>query len=116
MRQEIGCRWRNFSVSVGVVSSARSQPLLIVHIFVRAGVLKQNIRLELGSTATAYEPYYDGGTATAEMLLKLNSYQDVQSILDGVVTRNIGIKVLGTENWTLSTVANTYFSRQFNTR
>lgn len=41
-----------------------------------------------------------GNTATAEMLLKVGDYQDVQSILDGVVTRNIGIKVLdGTEGW-----------------
>jgi hypothetical protein len=40
-------------------------------------------------------------TATAEMLLKVGDYQDVQSIIDGVVTRNIGIKVLdGTESWT----------------
>ena len=59
-----------------------------------------NGQLEQGSTATEYQPYYDGGTATAEMLLKVGDYQDVQSILDGVVTRNIGVKVLdGTENW-----------------
>ena len=59
-----------------------------------------NVQLELGSTATTYEPYYNGGTATAEMLLKVGTYQDVQSVLDGAVTRNIGIKVFdGTENW-----------------
>lgn len=41
-------------------------------------------------------------TATAEMLLKVSDYQDVQSILDGVITRNVGVKVLdGTENWTV---------------
>lgn len=41
-----------------------------------------------------------GGTAMAEMLLAVDSYQDVQSVLDGVVTRNVGVKVLdGTENW-----------------
>ena len=40
------------------------------------------------------------GTATAEMLLKVCDYQDVQSILDGAITRNVGVKVLdGTENW-----------------
>jgi hypothetical protein len=34
------------------------------------------------------------------MLLKVGDYQDVQSIIDGVVTRNVGVKVLdGTENW-----------------
>lgn len=39
-----------------------------------------------------------GNTATAEMLLKIGNYQDVQSIVDGIVTRNVGVKVLdGTE-------------------
>ena len=47
-------------------------------------------------------------TATAEMLLKVGDYQDVQSIIDGVVTRNVGVKVLdGTEDWTYSE-PNTY--------
>jgi len=60
----------------------------------------QDIQLEQGSTATTYEPYYNGGTATAENLLKVGTYQDVQSVIDGGVTRNVGIKVLdGTENW-----------------
>lgn len=46
-----------------------------------------------------------GNTATAEMLLKVGDYQDVQSIIDGVVTRNVGIVILdGTENWSLGTV------------
>lgn len=59
-----------------------------------------DIQIEEGSTATPYEPYYNGGTATAEMLLKAGDYQDVQSVLDGVVTRNIGVKVFdGTENY-----------------
>ena len=58
------------------------------------------LQVEKGETATDYEPYYDGGTATAEMLLKIDNYQDVQSILDGVVTRNVGVLVLdGTEDW-----------------
>ena len=40
-----------------------------------------------------------GNTATAEMLLKVGDYQDVQSIIDGVVTRKVGVKVLdGTED------------------
>ena len=57
-------------------------------------------QLEQGSTATDYEPYYNGGSATAEMLLKIGNYQDIQSVLDGKVTRNVEIKVLdGTENW-----------------
>ena len=59
-----------------------------------------NVQLEQGSTATEYEPYYNGGTATAEMLLKVGDYQDVQEILSGDVTRKIGVKVLdGTEDW-----------------
>ena len=58
------------------------------------------LQLEKGSAATEYAPYYDGGTATAEMLLKVGDYQDVQSIIDGVVTRNVGVKVLdGTESF-----------------
>ena len=63
--------------------------------------IDEDIQLELGSTATDYEEYFDGGTATAEMLLKVGDYQDVQEILSGAVTRNIGIKPLdGTEKWT----------------
>lgn len=55
-------------------------------------------------TATSYcvqgSVLYSGGTATAEMLLKVGDYQDVQSIIDGVVTRNVGVLVLdGTESW-----------------
>ena len=43
-------------------------------------------------------------SAVAEMLLKVDDYQDVQSIIDGVVTRNIGVKVLdGTEDWVSNT-------------
>ena len=60
-------------------------------------------QLELGSTATEYQPYFDGGTATAEMLLKVGTYQDEQEILSWNITRKVGIKVLnGTENWTAS--------------
>lgn len=61
-----------------------------------------DFQLELGSTATTYQPYFDGGAATAEMLLKVGDYQDVQSIIDGAITRNVGVKVLdGTEDyWT----------------
>jgi len=66
-------------------------------------------QMELGSTATDYVPYYDGGTATTEMLLKVGDYQDVQSILDGVVTRNVGVKVLdGTEAWLDGTSPNVF--------
>lgn len=60
-------------------------------------------QIEQGSTATTYEQYYNGGTATAEMLLKVGTYQDVQSVIDGGVTHNVGVKVLdGSEKWSLS--------------
>ena len=66
-----------------------------------------DLQLEQGSTATTYETYYNGGTATAEMLLKVWDYQDVQSIIDGSVTRNVGIKVFnGTENWDTGSSSN----------
>lgn len=61
------------------------------------------LQVERGSTATAYAPYYDGGTATAEMLLKVGDYQDQQEIIDGVVTRRVGVYVLdGTETCVMS--------------
>ena len=57
-------------------------------------------QLEEGIRPTKYEEYYQASFAP-EALLKLSDYQDVQSVLDGVVTKNVGIKVLdGTESWT----------------
>lgn len=45
-------------------------------------------------------------TATAEMLLKIGNYADVQEMLSGAVTRNIGIKMFdGTEDWAAHTSA-----------
>ena len=59
------------------------------------------VQLELGSTATTYEPYFNGGQATAEMLLAISTFgKDTQEVISGTVTNNIGIKILdGTENW-----------------
>lgn len=55
------------------------------------------------STMPEYEPYYNGGSATAEMLLKAGDYQDTQEVIAGNVTRNIGIKIFdGTETFTVS--------------
>lgn len=51
------------------------------------------IQVELGSTATDYEPYYNSGTATAETLFGVGNYQDVQSIIDGIITKNVGVCV-----------------------
>ena len=57
-------------------------------------------QFEQGSTATTYVPYFNGGTATAEMLLKVGDYADQHEIIGGTVTRKVGVKVLdGTEDW-----------------
>lgn len=68
------------------------------------------VQIEKGSTATQYEPYFNGGTATAEMLLKFGTYTDQQEIIDGTVTRNVKAIVLnGTEAWVPSqTYSNVY--------
>ena len=73
------------------------------------------VQIEQGLTATQYRPYrqiYTDGTtetikdslnntATAENLLSAGTYKDVQEVISGSVTRNVGIKVLnGTEDWT----------------
>jgi len=55
------------------------------------------IQLELGSTATTYEAYFNGWTATAEILLAIWDTKDVQEIISWSVTRNLWIKVL---DWT----------------
>lgn len=67
-------------------------------------MLGRNVQVEKGDTATPYEPYFNGGTATAEMLLSVGDYKDVQSVLDGAVTRNLRLIVLdGTESWSKRT-------------
>lgn len=90
-------------------------------------VLALNYMLAESATAVPYAPYVsvNGGiytdgtietikdslnnTATAEMLLKVGDYQDVQSIIDGAVTRNVGMKVLdGTEAWSDGTSPNVF--------
>jgi hypothetical protein len=68
--------------------------------------------LTIDGTTEKVEVDTTGGTATAETLLKVGDYQDVQSVLNGVVTRNVGIKVLdGTEDWKSSTTPNIYYVR-----
>lgn len=84
----------------------------------------ESVQLEKGSTATSYIPYGQiytdgtqetvevdttGDTAIAENLFKVDTYQDEQSVIDGSVTRNIGIRVFdGTENW--QSIVSPYFS------
>lgn len=84
-----------------------TRPYMIVQM--GAGIFASNIAN--GRISVAEQSIYTDGTvetikdslnniATAEMLLKVGDYQDVQSILDGVVTRNVGVRVLdGTEDW-----------------
>lgn len=61
------------------------------------------MQIEEGETATTYEPYFSGGSATAEMLLGISTYKDVQSVLDGAITRNVGVKVFdGSETFSLA--------------
>lgn len=72
-----------------------------------------NLQLEESSTATTYEAYFNGGQATAEMLLSAGDYRDKQSVIDGGVTRNVGIKVLdGTEDWVESSTTAGKFNAQ----
>lgn len=53
----------------------------------------------------------NGHTATAEMLLRVEDYVDIQKVIDGEVTRNVGIKVLdGTENWTQYSQSNNVYT------
>lgn len=71
------------------------------------GVLKVNSQGQIYTDGTQETVNItNGGTATAENLFKVGYYQDVQSIIDGVVTRNVGIKVFdGTEDWTYNNSA-----------
>ena len=84
-------------VSVTFTTSATTKWLRINYVYNPAG---ENSQLELGSTATDYEPYFEGTTATCQPLLSVGDYKDVQNISNGAITRNVGVKVLdGTENW-----------------
>ena len=59
------------------------------------------VRVSFRRTATDLSVRLSLGTATAEMLLKVGDYADVQEILSGNITRNVGVKVFdGTEDWT----------------
>ena len=75
--------------------------------------VKDKIQVEYGNTATTFVSYQEGiytdgttetvkdslnNTATATDLYAVESYKDVQSVLDGNVTRNVGVRVFdGTE-------------------
>ena len=87
------------------------------------------VQIEQGSTATQYRPYrqiYTDGTtetikdslnntATAENLLSAGTYKDVQEVISGSVTRNVGIKVLnGTEDWQYHSYGTNSYQLVFN--
>lgn len=97
---------KDTSVAAGDITITFTTDATAKYIRVSFKADSTNIQLELGSTATTYEPYYYGDTATAEMLLKVGDYQDNHELLAGNVTRNVGIKVLdGTEVWTYNNSA-----------
>ena len=93
----------------------------------------KDCQIEAGTKATTYTPYgynsyVDGttetvevkdsddtvlGTATATDLYAVGTYKDVQSVLDGGITRNVGIKVLtgdNAEGWNTGSASNVYQS------
>lgn len=73
--------------------------------FVAGNTVSDPVEIYTDGTVETIEDII-GNTATAEMLLKLGDYQDVQEILSGGVTRNIGIKILdGTEDWAKGTLS-----------
>jgi len=86
-----GRMYRTFSVP----TSTKYVSISLKQVYATTPVTE--LKVEIGDTMT---PYYNGGTATAEMLLKVGDYQDTQEVITGSVTRRIGIKVLdGSENW-----------------
>ena len=99
----MGTTATSFTAGNGTITTGANDKYLIgMAYLLNSGAYdyRNTLQIELGSTATTYEPYYNGGTATAERLLKVGTYQDEQSVIDGEVTRKVGIKVLdGTENW-----------------
>ena len=75
----------------------------------------ENTQVEEGIRPTKYEEYYQA-SFTPEDLLKLSDYQDVQNVLDGVVTRNVGVKVLtgaADEQWGTSVSTKFYWDTDF---
>lgn len=67
--------------------------------FTSGGIDEDDIEIYIDGTTETIKDSLNN-TATAENLLSAGTYKDVQSILDGTVTRNIGVKVLtGEEDW-----------------
>ena len=63
----------------------------------------ENTQVEESPRPTKYCEYLNSDLSVQD-LLGIGNYQDIQSIIDGVVTRNVGVKVLdGTEAWSKRT-------------
>lgn len=61
------------------------------------------MQVELGETATPYEPSTMSATSLSSLLLGVGTYADAQDIIKGNITRKVGIKVLdGFEDITLN--------------
>lgn len=67
-------------------------------------------QLELGTEATAYEPYKEPQTASVVDLYAVGDYRDEVDLVSGPVTRRVGRKVLdGTEaGWVATSTANLF--------
>ena len=92
---------KNFISYVNSGPALLSTPSNCKYVRVSYRDTSSDVQFEQGSSATTYVPYFDGGTAVAEILLKIDStYTDQQEIISGTVTRKVGTKVLdGTESW-----------------
>ena len=68
-----------------------------------------DIQVELGSSATSYEPYFDGGTATAGLLKGVpgSVYDQLDAITGNVTTRIGSYTFTGNEAWTASSSVGT---------
>ena len=61
---------------------------------------KENYTVVAGTTPPTQYTQFNICTATCEDLLSIGTYTDQQEIIDGTVTRKVGVKVFdGTENW-----------------
>lgn len=67
------------------------------------------MQVEYGNEATEYQPYELKDLKELELLLSVGDYVDVQDLVNGIVTRKVGVKVFdGTESgWSKGTNADT---------
>ena len=95
----------------GLAAQTFTAPASAYYIRITVRTDRDPFQFEEGSSATSYEPYFDGGTATCEDLLSVGTYEDTQEVLSGAITHNVGVIVLdGTENWTVNSMISHHFS------